>query len=170
MAPGALQIKGGDPRAFNPDRDMVWALPRLFKRALDTLGEDISIDDFRQMVVARGLDVDELDDAGLVDALSTVIKDIAKYFNVLRADPLLQEKAQPFFNDVFKKDWPYQQLRLYLADVLMSQIFAELPTWFAMINPRSPNDPLPSVGDVEDAADAIIARLSANNKGGQDHE
>jgi hypothetical protein len=164
-----MQIRGGDQRAFNPDRDMVWALPRLFKRALDTMGENIAIDDLRKMIEARGVDLGELDDPGLVDALAQVIKDIAKYFNVLSADPLLHEKAQPFFGDVFRKEAPYQQIRLFLADILMSQIFAELPTWYAMINPRSPNDPLPSVGEAEDAADVLIAGLNASIGKESDH-
>ena len=170
MAPGALQVKGGDPRAFNPDRDMVWALPRLFKHALDTLGKDIAIEDFVAKMEDRGADLLGYDLAVIHESLSRVIKSIAGYFNALRDDPLLRDKAQPFFEEVFTKKEPDKQIRLYLADVLMAQIFAELPTWFAMINPRSPNDPLPSVGEVEDAADELLASLSPNDAGGRDHE
>ena len=172
MSPGShgLQIRGGDRRAFNPDRDMVWALPRLFRRALETLGEDIDINKFRAMVEARGIDCDEFDNTALYDALSQVIKDVSAYFNALRSDPRLLDKAQPFFDDVFRKYAPNQQIRLFLSDILVSRIFAELPTWFATIAPRSPNDPIPSVDEVEAAADELLSRLNPSAGEESDHE
>ena len=155
----AMQIKGGDQRAFNPDRDMVWALPRLFKRALGTLGK-LDGAKFRAALEARGISCHGIDDVDLYEALLRVIKNIAAYFNALRNDPRLLDKAQPFFDDVFKKTEPDQQIRLFLFDVLVFQIFAELPTWFAMIAPKSANDPLPSVDEVEKAADGLMEKLT----------
>lgn len=151
----AMQIKGGDQRAFNADRDMVWALPRIFRAALESMGK-MKKGDLIKYFKDRHIDLPGYTEETLFDGLQYTIHHVADYFNKLRENPRMLGEAQPIFDRIFSEGGRYALMRMLIADKLMARIFAELPTWFAMIAPKSANDPLPTVEEVEEAANGLL--------------
>jgi len=152
----AMQIKGGDSRAFNPDRDMVWAMPRLFRAALESMGK-MQKGDLIEFFKKNHIELPGYTEETLFDGLQYTISHVAKYFNELHKNPRLGKDAKPFLDRIFSEGGRYMLMRMLIAEKLMARIFAELPTWFAMIAPKSLNDPLPSVEEVEEAANGLLA-------------
>ena len=50
-----LQARGADPRLYNPDRDLIWAMPRLLSTALHSMGL-VTTDTVRAMMANMDLD------------------------------------------------------------------------------------------------------------------
>lgn len=141
-------------RAFNPDRDMIWALPRLMRRVFHSMGE---LDDQKlfDMLDAR-LIGSEVYGYPHADAMGETAKEVARMFNLMQQFP---EKVEEHAKE-YKRMWKKHEFCMPLiACLLMDAIFAELPTWFEQVRPQSKLAPVPDVEEVERAAREFLDRV-----------
>lgn len=161
----AMQVRTNDKaglRAFNPDRDLVWALPRLLRRALEQLGEEWTAERLVTLLEEHGcpMPCDGLVTDGTMKATDDVIRGLAHMFTTMRDFP---ESAEAHANEYKRLKELCPLFHMLLASLLMDVIFAELPTWFDQVRPTSKLDPMPDVDVVMQAADAFLDRI--NSKG-----
>lgn len=168
-ARGGLQIgipQAGDLRAFNPDRDMVWGLPRIMTRAvLEGFGienpkEEMTDSELIEHVkkqFTEHLIPQVMDDDVLLVVFKEFVGKIQDFFGLAG-----KNSAELIAGDAFEElytETRFKPFVLLLSKLTMRRIFAELPYWFEQVQPRSPKDPRPSTEEVEAAADALLKRL-----------
>lgn len=140
-------------RAFNPDRDMIWALPRLMRRVFHNMGE---LDDqkFIAMLEERLIGT-EVYGYPHADVMGETAKEVARIFNLMQQFP---EKAKEHAAE-YQRLWKDHEFCMPLiACMLMDAIFAELPTWFDQVRPKSKLAPIPDVEEIERAANEFLTR------------
>jgi hypothetical protein len=141
-------------RAFNPDRDMIWALPRLMRQIFHQMGE-LSDDKLRQMLDAR-LIGSEVYGYPHANAMGETAKEVARMFNLMQQFP---EKAEEHAKE-YQRMWKDHEFCMPLiACLLMDAIFAELPMWFDQVRPMSKLAPQPNVEEIEKAANEFLDRI-----------
>jgi len=168
-AHSGLQIgmpQTGDLRAFNPDRDMVWGLPRIMTRAvLEGFGiEDPKkeMTDFELLQHVKKqfttyLIPQTMDDDVLLVVFKEFVSKVQNFFGMAG-----KNSAELLAGDAFEEIYTETRFKpfvLLLSVLTLRRIFAELPYWFEQVQPRSPKDPRPSTEQVEEAADALLKRL-----------
>lgn len=166
----AMQMRGADPRLYNPDRDMIWAMPRLMKKALQRFGEDITVDEVRAFMRERGIET-ERSDEDIYHTIEKVITDFAKYLNDLKDAPEVRRAPAERYNAIFAPEPPdvlYQSLRAVIGDFFISIVYAELPFWFDSVQPEKANNPAPTVEEVSHVVQSLLSNRGA--KSGADHE
>jgi hypothetical protein len=137
-------------RAFNPDRDMIWAMPRLMRRVFHSMGE-LSEQSLKDMLTARSI----ASDGTSPEEVGLVAKDIARMFNLMQQFPEQTAKHAEEFERL--KEHATDAMTL-IASMLMDAIFAELPTWFDQVRPKSKFAPIPDVEEIERAANEFLSR------------
>jgi hypothetical protein len=155
----AMQMRGADPRLYNPDRDMLWAMPRLMQKALTQFGQDITVADVRSLLDQRGIVLDCSDEL-LYNKLCAVIQSFAMYLNDLKDKPDIRRKPEQIHSKLFtvhKDNRIYAALRSLVADFFLAVVYAELPVWFESVQPEQANNPVPNVGEVEKTVDKLLA-------------
>jgi len=140
-------------RAFNPDRDMIWAMPRLMRRVFHSMGE-LSDQKLIEMLEKRLIGV-EVYGYPHADVMGEAAKEVARMFNLMQQFP---EKAEEHAKE-YERMWEEHEFCMPLiACLLMDAIFAELPTWFDQVRPKSKLAPIPDVEEIERAANEFLAR------------
>jgi len=147
-----LQFKHSNTRVYNPDRDMAWAFPRLMRSALARLGT-LDINGLREHMVARSIR-GPADDVELWNAFEGFINEMNAFLKEMKSNRGAIKSAPPFLDRLYADD--KKQVRLLIADLLVEQIFAELPVWFESVHPMRENDPAPPIEEVEDAARKLL--------------
>jgi hypothetical protein len=150
-----LQMRGGDKRLYNPDRDLVWAMPRLISTALKLMGEDITTDHVRGLMIDRCIEV-PVPDERLREELESFIRDMARFLNELKDNPEVQQNPHGWFEALFAEG-PRAGVRALVADFLMTTMFAELPIWFESLQPEK-DGCIPNVEEVQRAVESILGR------------
>jgi len=151
-----LQMRGADKRLYNPDRDLIWAMPRLIHNALHMLGQDITTDHIRGMMIDRCIDC-HVPDERLREELESFIKDLARFLNALREDPVVRREPEGWFRDLFE-DGPRAGVRALISELLMCAMFSEMPIWFESVQPEKEGQ-TPSLEDVQSEVDRILRCL-----------
>jgi hypothetical protein len=157
----ALQMAGPhDLRKYNPERDMLWALHRYFRRALEQLGDGSDV------TLAELFHANQIESSA--EDVSGALRQFVKNIVCVLADPLLKETTDPakkatelldqFFNS---SDEKYVRIRTLFCVLFMKGILCEFPLWCAMTRPTHPNDPLPSHDEIEAAAREFFDRIQA---------
>ena len=165
----ALQTRGADPRLYNPDRDMIWAMPRLMRKALMRFGEEITIQVVRDLLSKRGF-TSQIDDETLYSTLEQVLDDLAGYLNELKDSVEVRRSPTLWYQKLFSSDEPndaYSSIRSLVADFFMSVVYAELPIWFESVQPEQANNPVPTVEEVEQTVDKLLRRNLPTASGGK---
>ena len=152
----SVQVRPDDPlhRRFNPERDLVWALPRIIKRGLMTFGM-LTEPKLRQLLVENGFDI---------TITGTDLKDFEEFIGLLTdffaaaVDPALSDKAVRDKLVVLYELPP--AIRMLAFDRVMKVIMAEFPVWCEQVRPESKKDPRPPVEEIEKARDTLLERLS----------
>lgn len=152
-----LQARGADPRLYNPDRDLLWAMPRLISTALHMLGENITSEHIREMMAKRNIKVDLISDELLYAELKSFIEDMAKFLNDMKDVAAARARPEEWLNRLFR-DGDRAGIRAFIADLLVCAMFAEIPIWFSSVQPDKANSPLPDVEKVQDAVESILRR------------
>lgn len=145
-------------RRFNPDRDMVWALPRIIRRVLDRMAfepeqlrADLQTCDASSAVFS--------DDIELVDSLGQVITMLAQYFKLM-GNKDAAEHAVVLFNRIFIE---HRAFATVLAVALVRELLLELPFWFEQIRPQSKLDPMPEVEEIDAAVERLLSRTRSGS-------
>lgn len=155
----AMQMRGADPRLYNPDRDMLWAMPRLMRKALLSFGQNITVAEVRDLLAQRGIALD-CEDELVYDKLWDVIQSFARYLNDLKDKPDVRKSPEYIHRRLFTvhpDDVVFAAIRTLVADAFMSAVYAELPSWFESVQPEKANNPVPTVEEVEEAAAHILS-------------
>lgn len=155
----AMQVtnpkKAEHMRAFNPERDMIWALPRLMSRIFNELGE-LSDNKLTALLEGRciGLEVHRYPHANV---MGETAKELARMFNLMQQFP---EKSEEHAKE-YKRLKEERPLCMALtACLLMDVVFSELPTWFDQVRPTSKLSPTPNIEEVEQAAHEFLDRIT----------
>lgn len=144
-------------RAFNPDRDMIWALPRLMSRVFHMLGTEWSMTRLTEMLEERGAMLLNRYRGVTFDASTEdIVTSFAKMFNLMQQFPEKTEAHAGEYKRLKELDPAFVML---LGSLLMDAIFAELPTWFDQVRPQSKLAPVPAVEEVERAAREFLDRV-----------
>jgi hypothetical protein len=152
MAMQVTKPEGPDnQRAFNPERDMIWAMPRLIRRAFELLGKDWTVEHFTKMLEDRSTACAQ--PALTIDPSLEVIQGIAKMFNLMRDFPHMVEEHAAEYKRLKELDPTFHML---MGSLLMDAIFAELPLWFDQVRPTSKLSPMPNTEEIEAAADEFL--------------
>ena len=168
MRPGsAMQIKGGgdrERRAFNPDRDLVWALGRLVKRLGSRLAESVHTNGeidagklgelLAQNHIYAPIYCGESDK--LVTEFAAFIKEVNDYFQALHGDMTAELTPCAAIFDSTK----YGPARSLFSLLLVQEIFAEHPFWWAQVKPNSTTDPQPDVKTIDVAVRELLGKLA----------
>lgn len=145
-------------RAFNPDRDMIWAMPRLMRRVFEALGEEWSRETLAKML--EWYDVVMINDHIPPDEFDAVTEDvvtgIAKMFKLMQRFP---HKAEEHAAEYARLKEVGPEMMLLFGGLLMDIIFSELPTWFDQVRPKSKLSPAPDVEEIEQAANEFLGRI-----------
>lgn len=160
----ALQTVGHpDRRAYNPDRDMLWALHRFFRWAFVQLG-DGSNEKLAELMKAHGINVPHCD---LAENLKEFIKEVV----AVTADPILQETKDPgalgeeLLMKLFRADNDgHTSIRTLFCVMFFKGVVCELPLWAAHTRPKHPNDPMPGNKEIETAAREFLGRLESTGE------
>jgi len=162
----AMQARGADPRLYNPDRDMLWAMPRLMKKALMKFGEDITVADVRALAAQRGITLDCSDEV-VYNKLWAVIQSFAMYLKDLKDKPDIRRAPAQIHDKLFtvqSDSIVYASIRSIVADFFLSVVYAELPVWFESVQPEQANNPVPNVEEVGKTVDELLAKFKHPNK------
>ena len=145
-------------RAFNPDRDMIWAMPRLMGRVFHALGDDWSVETFWRLQHKYGIDaVGERGSADVMERTIEVVKGFAKMFNLMQQVP---EKTEEHAAEYKRLKELCPGFHLTISAMLMDVIMSELPAWFDQVRPKSKMSPTPDIEKIEEAASDFISRSS----------
>ena len=161
----AMQMKGADPRLYNPDRDMIWAMPRLMKKALFMFGQSITVGEVRELLAQRGIELD-CEDGVVYNKLWGVVQSFARYLNDLKDNPDIRRNPGEIHRQLFAvgpDQKVFAAIRALVADFFLSTVYAELPIWFESIQPERANNPVPTVEEVEKAAADILGSASCTD-------
>lgn len=150
-----VQVRPDDllHRRFNPERDLVWALPRLIKRGLMTLGT-LTVPKLRQLLAESSL-VDDADFDDLKEFISRLTDFIAA---AARSEEESDEYVRAKLSDLYELN---PAIRLLVFDRVMKVIMAEFPVWCEQVRPESKKDPRPPVEEIEKARDTLLEQLSS---------
>jgi len=153
----ALQMVGPkDRRAYNPDRDILWSLPRLFKRGLRELGETNN-DKVREVMKAYGITPPEGD---LQLVFEQVVADITSAIVDALSAALPGDASCDLWKQVYdNRDPAYVAVRALFSVLFVKGVICELPIWSASVKPRTPTDPIPDIEEVEAAASEFFAAI-----------
>jgi hypothetical protein len=167
--PGAgLQVRmpqAGEFRAFNPDRDLIWCLPRLVTGALKLMSEaedeagKLTEAQLASKLKASGFDVD---DSKAGKDLEECIKLLAAFFNAVRNpdEKDVEKVGQELLGVLYNRDaGAVAAFRMIIADLLMKRILAEIPFWLEQVRPRSRRDPTPGLDEIEEAMEHVLSKL-----------
>lgn len=164
----ALQTTGHpDRRKYNPDRDMLWALNRFFRRVFYSFG-DGSDESVKNLMRANGVAVP----AGeVLPAMKKFIHDLTSAI----ADPHLVEtkdpkgKAEELWAKLFTPDDPaYVAIRALVSAMFLKGVVCEMPLWCAMVRPAHPSEPLPDLDDIEEAANDFLDKVRSRRETDRD--
>ena len=147
-----LQFKHANTRVYNPDRDLAWAFPRLMRSALARLGT-LDINGLREHLVSRSVR-GPVDDTELWNAFEGFINEMNAFLKEMAGNRGAIKAAQPFLDRLYTSD--RTQVRLLIADLMLEQMFCELPVWFESVHPSRENEPAPPIEEVEDAARQLL--------------
>ena len=158
MAIQTAQSMDAIRRRFNPERDMVWALPRLIKRALSrmTFEPDKLRADLQACSTAGEVFVD---DDTLTEQFKQAIGEFAGYIK-LSNDKTAIEQAKTSFARLFDDNREFATL---LSVAVMKEIFLELPVWFEQVKPQSELDPQPDVEEIDAAVERLLASIRSRD-------
>jgi hypothetical protein len=157
----ALQMaSSSDLRRYNPDRDMLWALHRFFRRAFVQFG-DGSDGKIAELMTAHRIRVPTCD-------LAENMKDFVKEIVAVVSDPTLKdtknpaEKAEELLFQLFRDDNDgHTSIRTLFCVLFLKGLVCELPLWAAMTRPKHPNDPIPGNEDIEAAGREFLDKLGS---------
>jgi hypothetical protein len=145
-------------RRFNPDRDMVWALPRIVRRVLDRMAfepeqlrAELQTCDAASAVFSA--------DTELVDSLSQVVTMLAQYFKLMGSKDAT-EHAVELFNRIFIE---HKAFATVIAVALVRELLLELPFWYEQIRPQSKLDPMPEIEEIDAAVERLLSRARSGN-------
>lgn len=158
-----LQMRGGDKRLYSPDRDLIWALPRMIRNATVLMGSEITVEHVRKMLADRNITYPG-DDEQLYTDLEQLLSGLGKFFNAMRDDKEARKHPEEWFKQLFAEG-PVSALRVLITDLLFCVMTAELPIWFESVQPKHEGESAPDVGEVQDAVDAILRQLHGVNDG-----
>ena len=153
----ALQTRGADKRLYNPDRDMIWAMPRIMMNALKRFGENITSQDVREQMAKRCITVD-CSDNELQATVEQVVSDFARFLNDLKDKPDVRREPDIPYTDLFASNVPipFHAVRVLLADYFMGVIYAELPIWFESVQPENESNPVPRTEEVVELVEKLV--------------
>jgi len=164
----AMQVKvGGDRerRAFNPDRDLVWSMGRHVKRLGAKLSklihnEDgtINPDEYVKVLQRHGIYAMATHKDELVGRFVEFITAVNDYFQALHGDMEKNEISKPL--PVMYSGDQYGAARALFSVLLMQEIFAEHPFWWAQVKPQSLVDPQPDVKTIDAAVRELLGQLA----------
>lgn len=172
--PSAMQVKPqGEYRAFNPDRDLVFCLPRLISRALHDLGKEVDIGAIQAALLNRGLGGQHLmslahernttNTDALVAVWNEVTKEMAQYFSSAVDSPGTAESEAPDkLRSIFAVDrGPVRNaVRQFICDMIVRRMMAEFPYWVEQVQPWSEKAARPYTYDINEAVDAFLGPMS----------
>lgn len=158
----ALQSVGHpDRRAYNADRDMLWALHRYFRRACVQLG---SIDKLPALLKAHGINVPDCD---LKESLGEVIKEVV----AVCADPLLEEtknpgrRAEKLLKTLFASSSDGNtSIRTLFCVMFFRGLVCELPFWASLTRPKKPGDPMPGNEEIATVGNEFLDQLKSEGE------
>lgn len=146
-------VLADDPkqRRFNAERDLAWILPRLITRALQTFTawED---SDLKKLLDESHINVDSgrSDFEELIHSLTDYL---AACVNSAASRQEVSEKLALVYQDKLAR------IRLLVFDRLVKVILAEYAVWCEQIRPTSALPARPSVAELEQLKDEILARV-----------
>ncbi len=147
------QVRPDDPlhRRFNPERDLVWMLPRIMKRGLMTFGV-LTEPKLKQVLIEAGLDTD-----ADIEDFKTFINRLTD-FMAAAANPEQnpEEQVREQLGKLY--DLP-PAIRLLVFERVMKVIMAEFPVWCEQVRPESKRDPRPPIEEIEQARDTLLDQL-----------
>ena len=149
-----FQIRPEDAqrRRFNPERDLVWMLPRLIKRALTTFGT------LSEAALQQLLHQAHIGDDTCLDDFSLFISNLTGFLAAaIHPEDHTPEQVRCSLQAVYGQDTA--RIRLLVFDRIIKVLMAEYPIWCDQVRPESELDPRPSIEDVEKAGDELLGRL-----------
>ena len=167
----ALQVKlpgDSDRRVCNPERDMVWALPRLIGKALGDIGTAPTREEFaeqlRAMLRKHGIMVDgklaffgaHTVDADLLDTFEEFVIQFGAVWHYLRDDP--KGEGLTRLQELFKEP-RFTPFRLLISLLVMKRLMAEVSYWICQVEASSKEPPRPEIERVTKAADELLKQL-----------
>ena len=167
----ALQAKlpgDSDRRVCNPERDMVWALPRLIGKALGDIGTASTRKEFawqlRALLLKHGIMVDgklaffgvHTGDADLMDVFDEFIKKFGAVWHYLRDDPKGEGLAR--LQELFKEP-RFAPFRLLISLLVMKRMMAEVSYWICQVEASSKEPPRPEIERITEAVDELLKQL-----------
>lgn len=159
-----------DFRICNPERDLIWALPRMVSRAIRTIGTGLSREGYaaRLKRLLRSYDIPFgcqnpdgtwSNDAG-TDELLSDFKEFATTFAALwhhlRDDPreLGVVKLREFYDE--RRFRPFVAL---VSRLLVKQMVAEVSYWICQVEASSKEPPRPDIERIDEATREILDQL-----------
>lgn len=156
-----------DPRKYNMERDMLWALHRYFRRALEEIGDDGSDGALREVLLKHGITPPTR--TNLMFSLKQLVKRLADIIAVPTSPdrsgdvPDAGKKAEQLLLDLFSDIDPgIRALRTLFGVAFLKGVLCEYPFWCEQARPKHMHDPVPNVDRVEEYANAFLDRLSAD--------
>jgi len=163
-----LQLGGpADPRKYNHERDMLWALHRFFRRAFEQFGGGTD-DKLAELMTRHRIRVPNCD---LAENMKLFVKEIV----AVVADPTLKDTKDPgktaeaLLFKLFRDDNDgHTSIRTLFCVLFLKGIICELPLWASMTRPKHPNDPLPGNEEIEAVGREFLDRLGAQGGAASD--
>ncbi|KKN28028.1 hypothetical protein LCGC14_0858400 [marine sediment metagenome] len=167
----ALQVKlpgDSDRRVCNPERDLIWALPRIIEKAIGDIGTASTQKEFawqlRAMLLKHGLVVDgkiaffgeRTGDANFMDGFEEFIKKFGAVWHYLRDDPKGEGLAR--LQELFKEP-RFAPFRLLISLFVMRRLMAEVPYWICQVEASSKEPPRPEIERITEAVDELLSQL-----------
>lgn len=168
--PGAMQVRGGgdDRRAFNPDRDLVWAMGRLVKRLGTKMAErlhdengEIMSDEYMKMLQDFGIYAPWEHKQKYARYFKEFVHALNDYFQRLHGDMEAPENELTKPLDEMFNGYQYAAPRALFSIMLAQEIFAEHPFWWAQVQPQSDAGPRPRIKEINEAVRAILGTPEA---------
>lgn len=163
--PGVIQMKGTgeDRRAFNPDRDLVWAMGRLVKRLGMRMAErlhdengEIKPDEYMQMLREFGIYAPPEHKENYARYLKEFVQAVSDYFQKLHGDMSQPKNEISKPMEAMFTGQQFAAARALFSIMLAQEIFAEHPYWWEQIQPQSDTDARPRIKEINEAVRAIL--------------
>ena len=166
----ALQAKvpgDRDYRVCNPERDMVWALPRFVSAAIHDLGTELSREEYAEKLKAelaalgiahpRFPGIALASDNALLDVFAEFVSKFGAVWHKLREDP--EGEGISDLKEIFG-DSRFSWCRLIISHNIMKRLMAEVSYWICQIEASSKDPPRPNIKQIEEATRAILDQLA----------
>ena len=137
----------GQGKWYAPDRDMVYAFPRMMSRAIHSLGENWDDIDLEAEAKKRGM---ENIDAALLCSFAVKLREFFKKTSAKVDD----EEAIALMTGLLAPE--HVQERVLVADLVFQHILAEYPIWAWIAGAKSAGDVEIDASEVDNSVQALL--------------